>query len=62
MPGRIRTYDLRFRRPLLYPAELLAHNSISIQFYRFTVKSKSKRHKNVTGYPERLVQVQQTNL
>lgn len=23
-PGRIRTYDLRLRRPLLYPAELLA--------------------------------------
>lgn len=23
-PGRIRTFDLRFRRPLLYPAELRA--------------------------------------
>ena len=24
-PGRIRTYDLRIRSPLLYPAELQAH-------------------------------------
>ena len=25
MPDRIRTYDLRIRSPLLYPAELRAH-------------------------------------
>jgi hypothetical protein len=25
-PGRIRTCDLRIRSPLLYPAELQAHN------------------------------------
>ena len=25
MPDRIRTYDLRIRSPLLYPAELQAH-------------------------------------
>jgi hypothetical protein len=24
--GRIRTYDLRLRKPTLYPAELHAHN------------------------------------
>ena len=24
-PNRIRTYDLRFRKPLLYPAELWMH-------------------------------------
>jgi hypothetical protein len=24
-PGGIRTHDLRFRKPMLYPAELLAH-------------------------------------
>jgi len=27
-PGRIRTCDLRFRKPLLYPAELRVHNKI----------------------------------
>jgi hypothetical protein len=26
-PGRIRTYDLRLRSPLLYPAELPGQNS-----------------------------------
>ena len=25
VPGRIRTYDLRIRNPLLYPTELQAH-------------------------------------
>ncbi len=25
-PGRIRTCDLRFRKPMLYPTELLAQN------------------------------------
>lgn len=28
MPGGIRTFDLRFRRPTLYPAELQAHNNL----------------------------------
>ena len=28
MPGRIRTYDLRIRNPLLYPAELRAPTDI----------------------------------
>jgi integrase/recombinase XerC len=30
-PDRIRTYDLRFRKPLLYPAELRAHRSALIR-------------------------------
>ena len=28
-PERIRTSDLRFRKPLLYPAELRAHDGVS---------------------------------
>jgi hypothetical protein len=30
VPNRIRTYDLRIRNPLLYPAELWAHDLYSI--------------------------------
>ncbi len=28
VPGRIRTFDLRIRNPLLYPAELRAQNML----------------------------------
>ena len=32
MPGRIRTYDLRIRNPLLYPTELRAHINNKFQY------------------------------
>ena len=41
-PGRIRTFDLRFRKPSLYPAELREHEGILPQGGGFEKKSSQK--------------------
>ena len=39
-PGRIRTRDPRFRKPLLYPTELQAHLVVSLNNKIKTLKGK----------------------
>ena len=66
-PGRIRTYDLWIRSPLLYPAELQAHvpfyvlgrmTRLELATAGATIRSSTKlsyiRHLDTIGTPERI--------
>jgi hypothetical protein len=62
MPGGIRTFNLRFRRPMLYPIELQAHKCVfgisggirtpNLQFRRLPLYPvELQRHKYLLGDP-----------
>ena len=44
--GGIRTHDHRFRRPMLYPTELLPHNMICLSAYEKAPKYVSILYKS----------------
>ncbi len=48
-PGRTRTSDLRFRKPVLYPAELRAPSGRTIAPVRFSVVSENVESKRDDG-------------
>ena len=63
-PDRIRTYNLRFRRPMLYPVELRVQGSVLSCFivglivYPITAKEQEVRfHDSICGGPRASVTV-----